>query len=361
MIRNILILMMLVFAAGCQKKAPPTKITFPVTVTRPLECNAPLYLEYVGHVVPYSSVEVYSQVEGEIMTKYFTEGEEVKKGDPLFTIDPRPYEAALLAAEGGLAESVANLKIAKETVERYSHLIQDDYVAQLNYDQYVTNVLVSEAVVKQNQAKLDKAKIDLNYCSITSPVDGITGKLQIDVGNLVSRGAIKSLVIVNQVKPIYVTFSVPERDLPRIQHQAKVGELKVRTFLTEEKNHYWEGFLDLIDNQVNTKTGSILMRATFPNLDHSLWPGQFTVVRLILGEQKKAVLLPNQAVMVGQNGSYVFVVQADMTVEMRPVVKGQTEENQIIILSGVQPGDMVVVEGQLNLYSGAHVSIKGKK
>ncbi len=361
MIRNILILMTLILAAGCQKKAPPAKVTFPVTVTRPLECNAPIYLEYVGHVVPYSSVEVYSQVEGEIMEKYFTEGEEVKKGSLLFTIDPRPYEAALLAAEGGLAESVANLKIAKETVERYSHLIQDDYVAQLNYDQYVTNVLVTEAVVKQNQANLDKAKIDLNYCSITSPIDGITGKLQIDVGNLVSRGALKSLVIVNQVTPIYVTFSVPERDLPRIQRQAIADELKVRTFLTEEKNHYWEGFLDLIDNQVNTKTGSILMRATFPNLDHSLWPGQFTVVRLILGEQKKAVLLPNQAVMIGQNGSYVFVVTTDMTVEMRPVVKGQTEDNQIIILSGVQPGDMVVVEGQLNLYSGAQVSIKGQK
>lgn len=349
--------------AGCEKKAqltpPPAR---QVIAALPTVLDVPLYRDYVGHVVAKINVQVMAQASGVITEQYFTEGQEVKQGDLLLVVDPRPYEAALAKAEAGLAQTYASLQYNREKTTRYASLVQKDFVSQLDYDQYVTNVMTDEALIKQNQAEIEQAKINLGYCYIISPMNCITGKLQVKPGNYVDDKANTVLTTLTQIQPILVDFFVPETDLLLLQQQQKKeGNLSMYAYPDPEHKMAFKGALTLIDNQVNTSTGSILLEGTFANENKMLWPGHFVDVRLIIGEKKGALLVPTEALMMGQSGYYVYVVKANSTVETRSVTIGQRYEEMTSLLSGVTAKDKVVVKGQLNLYPGMKVEIKSEE
>lgn len=353
--------LILLLGVYCCKKAPPSPPpeSPSVTVTKPFVCNAPVYMDYIGHIVAKRNVELMAQVSGVLTAQYFEEGQEVKKGDLLLVIDPRPFETALAKAEAAVAQTYATLRYDKETTVRYGPLVQQDFISQLNYDQYVTNVLVDEAVVAQNKASLEDAKIHLGYCYITAPMDCVTGKLQVKTGNYVDASSNTQLTLLNQIQPILVDFYIPETELFAIQQKQRQGNLKLIVYPDVAHKCGFEGELTLIDNQINTGTGAILLEGTLPNEKKALWPGHFVDVRLILDQKEGTLLLPSDSVMIGQQGHYVFIVNPDSTIETRSVKVGQTYENQYTsIESGITPNDKIVTQGQLNLYPGMKVQIK---
>ena len=358
-VKTALIALSLLNVYGCEKAPPPAHPPHAVTVTQPLVRDVPYYVDYIGHIVAKTSVQVMAQVSGNIVGQYFVEGQEAKQGDLLLVIDPRPYEAALAKAEGAIAQTYATLHYDKETTTRYAPLVQQEFISQLNYDQYMTNVLVDEAVIAQNRADLETAKINLGYCYIEAPMNCITGKLLVKTGNYVSANADTELTLLNQIQPILVDFYVPETDLLTLQEKQAGGNLKLIVYPDAAHKHAFDGELTLIDNQVNTGTGAILFEGTLPNEEKLLWPGHFVDVRVILGENKGAILLPNEAVLVGQKGHYVYVVKADSTIDARTIKVGQRYgDDYISIESGIVATDSVVTEGQLNLYPGMKVEIK---
>ncbi len=344
----------LILLAACSKTPPPpTPIPY-VTVVQAQIANVPLFYEYIGHVEPNQSAAIKAQASGIVVGKFFKEGSEVSENDLLLTIDPRPYQAELERAQGLLAQNLATLRQSKDTVERYAKLIQDEYVSQLDYDRYLTDALTAEASVQQSSAEVEKAQIALGYCTIQAPFKGVTSKLNIDVGNYVPVGG-DPLLTLNQISPIRVSFFVPEKNLPRITSLHHQKTLKTVVIMHDE---CIEGDLFLINNQVDESTGMILLQGLFTNGDKRLWPGEYLNVRLILEMKKDAILLPSQAVQIGQEGPYIYVVKPDQTVELRKVKTGQKENDQVIVLTGLAPGETVVLEGQLNLYPGAQVAIK---
>jgi multidrug efflux system membrane fusion protein len=345
-------LYLLILLAACAKTpAPPPPVPY-VTVAQPQVADVPLFYEYIGHVEPNQTAQIKPQASGIVLGKFFTEGQEVDENDLLLTIDPRPYQAELDRASAELAQNLATLRQTKDTAERYSKLVDVAYVSKLDYDRYVTDVYTAEAAVMQSQAQVEEAQINLGYCTIQAPFKGMTSKLQIDVGNYVQVGNDDVLLTLNQISPIRVSFYVPEKDLPRI---TALNNLKTVVLINGE---CIEGDLFLINNAVDEKTGTILLQSLFENTDRKLWPGEFLDVRLILEMKKNAVLLPSQAVQIGQDGPYLYVVKPDRTVELRKVKTGQKEDDLIIIESGVSPQETVVLEGQLNLSPGIKVMVK---
>jgi multidrug efflux system membrane fusion protein len=349
--------LLLAFAA-CEKAPPPPPPPHQVTVAKPNLCNVPLYLEYTGHVTPYISVNVMAQVSGILTSQYFVQGQEAKQGDLLLVIDPRPYDAALAKAQAELSQTYANLEYARETTKRYATLVEENFISQLNYDQYVTNVVSDEAMIKQNQADVETAKINLGYCFIQAPMSCVTGQLQVKPGNYVNSNAGTTLVTLNQIQPIYVDFYVPETDLTTIQMKQRSKPLKLQVFTEPSHSKSFEGTLTLIDNQINENTGAILMEGTFANEEKLLWPGHFVDVRVVLDELNQALVIPTQSILVGQAGHYVYVVKPDSTVEKRNIQLGQRHGELTVVYSGLAKEDQVVVEGQLNIYTGMKVQIK---
>ena len=314
-------------------------------------------LREIGTVEPYSTVSVKAKVGGELTEVHFREGQEVKKGDPLFTIDPRPFKADLDRAEANLASDVAKLKQAEDEEKRWGYMFKEGIGSQERYDQAHADASALRAAVEGDQAAVRTAKLNLDYCTIASPIDGRTGNLVLQRGNLVKADADSPLVVINQIKPIYVSFSVAEKDLPEIRERMASGTLEA-TATTPGLDKPERGDLTFIDNQVDKTTGTIQLKATFKNEDLRLWPGQFANVMLKLGEQLKAILVPSQAVEAGQEGQYVYVVGPNMTVEMRNVVPGETVDGKTVIERGLKPGEQVVTDGQLRLVPGAKVKIK---
>jgi membrane fusion protein, multidrug efflux system len=348
------------FLLSCCTKAPPPPAPHHLaSTTQPLVQDVPIYVDYIGHMVAKTSVKVLSQVSGTIVAQYFEEGQKVKRGDLLLVIDPRPFQAALASAEATLAQTYATLRYDNERMIRYSPLVKQDFISQLNYDQYVTSVLVDEAVVAQNKASIETAQINLGYCYISAPMDSITSKLFVKTGNFVDVSAGTELMLLNQIQPILVDFDVPETDLLTIQEYQKQGMLKLIVYPDPAHKHAFEGELTLINNQINTSTGTVLLEGTLPNEENILWPGHFVDVRLILAEKKGALLLPNSAILIGQKGHYVYVVKSDSTVEARYVKVGQRYGDSLIsIESGISSGEIIVTEGQLNLFPGVKVDIQ---
>jgi multidrug efflux system membrane fusion protein len=347
---------------GCEKKTAPAPQLQKVTVSKPLVHDVPVYVDYIGHMVAKTSVKVMAQVSGTLVAQYYEEGQEVKKGDLLLVIDPRPYEAALAKAEATLQQTVATLRYNEETTARYAPLVQQEFISQLNYDQYVTNVLTSEATLNQNRADLETSKINLGYCYITAPMDCVTGKLQVKTGNYVDANADTQLTLLNQIQPILVDFWVPETDLLTIREKQCSGELKLIVYPDPAHKYSFQGELTLIDNQIVTDTGAVLLEGTLPNTDKILWPGHFVDVRLILSEKKNALLVPNEAVMSGQKGNYVYVVKADSTIGVKNVKIGQRyDDTYVSIDSGITANDRIVIEGQLDLYPGTKVEIDNEE
>ena len=355
----ILSFLFLAFFSACGgKEQPPKRPPVPVTSAAVIQKTVPVQLNAIGNVEAYSTVSVKSQIGGILNHVHFKEGQDVRKGDILFTIDPRPYEAALKQAEANLAKDNAQLENAREEVRRYAELVKKGYVAQQQYDQIRTNAATFEATVNADKAVVENARLQLKYCYIYSPITGRTGNLFANQGNLIKSNADTSMVVINQIQPIYVTFSVPEQYLPEIKRYMAEGKLKVEAFLSKEDVNPEQGVLTFIDNAVDLATGTIELKGTFANKEKRLWPGQFVSAVLTLTSQPDAIIVPSQSIQTGQKGQYVFVIKNDLTVEDRPVIVGRTLNSETVIDKGLQSGERVVTDGQLRLVPGAKVEIK---
>jgi multidrug efflux system membrane fusion protein len=330
----------------------------PVSAAPVLQKDMPLEIASVGRVEAISMVSVKAQVGGEIMGVYFKEGQSVRKGDRLLTIDPRPYEIAQKQAESLLEKDRALLRNAQADVARYADLVQKDYVTKQQYDTLLANRDVLAAAIKADEASVANARLQLEYSTIRSPIDGRTGSLMIDSGNIIKANDTVAAVVIYQTTPIYVTFSVPEQHLPRIKEFMAKEPLKTLAIPAANGLPPVPGVLTFIDNAIDQATGAITLKATFDNRDGALWPGQFLNVRLTLTTEKAAVVVPSQAVQTGQAGQYVYVIKDDMTAEMRPVKVGRSQGEESVISEGLKPGERVVTDGQLRLAPGMRVEIK---
>jgi membrane fusion protein, multidrug efflux system len=345
-------------ANGTAQSTQPSKPAVPVTVSTAVQKNVPVQLRAIGKVQAYSTVTVKAQIDGELTSVHFKEGQDVKKGDLLFTIDPRPFEAQLKQAEANLAKDKAQLANAKRQVERYGSVVTRGYVSQEQYDTLTANASALEATVHADEAAAENTRLSLKYCYIKAPIDGCTGELKVHAGNIVkANDETKPLVTINQVSPVYVTFAVPETNLVDIKKHMKGGKLEVFASVSGNKEDPIRGELTFLDNAVDFTTGTIQLKAVFPNQDRALWPGQFSNVTVTLTEQKDAVVVPSEAVQTGQQGQYAFVLKPDSTVEYRLVSTGRILGKEIIIEKGLVPGDAVVTDGQLRLANGSKVKV----
>ncbi|MEW6714018.1 MAG: efflux RND transporter periplasmic adaptor subunit [Nitrospirota bacterium] len=333
-------------------------MTVPVTVAPVIKKDVPVQIHAIGNVEAYSTVGIKSQVGGTLMRVHFKEGQDVKKGDLLFTIDPRPYETALKQAEANLAKETAQLENARVQVSRYEDLVKKGYVAQEQYDQIRTNSAALEAAVSADKAALENAQLQLKYCSISSPLSGRTGSLISYEGNLIKANADSSMVVINQIQPIYVVFSIPDKSLSEIKKYMAAGKVKVEAVIGKDNANPAVGVLTFVDNAVDPATGTIKLKATFANQEKRLWPGLFVSVNVIFTTQTDAIVLPSQAVQTGQQGQYIFVVKDDLTVEQLPVEVDRTINDEAVIAAGLKGDEKVVTDGQLRLVPGAKVEIK---
>ena len=348
--------------AGCSSQpaeSPGMQMEFrvPVTVAKAVAKSVPVQVEVIGNVEAYSNVSVRTQIAGEIERAYFTQGEDVKKGQLLFTLDRRPFEATLNQYEANLARDRAQLVNARAQAERNNKLFQAGIISKDQYETIHTNAQALEATVRADRAAIENARVNLSYCSIYSPLDGRTGSYQVYPGNIAKMND-SVLVVINQIHPIYVTFAVPEQDLAEVKRYQARGPLAVEALIPNDARPPAVGQLAFIDNAVDTATGTIKMRATFPNPDNRLWPGQFVNVVIRLTTEPNATVVPSQSVQTGQVGKYVFVVKPDETADLRPVVAGATVHGETVIEKGVTPGETVVTDGQLLLAPGSKVEIK---
>ena len=332
--------------------------TVPVLVATAVQRSVPIQIRAVGNVEAYTTVSIKSQVTGVINKAHFIEGQDVKKDQLLFTIDPRPFDAALKQAEANLARDNAQLKNLREQVRRYAELLDKDYVSREQYDQIKTNADAAESIVDADKAAVDNAKVQLSYCYIYSPVSGRVGTLLVNEGNLVRVNDGAPLLVINQLTPIFVTFSVPEQHLADIKRRMAAGKLNVEAKFQSDEGRPEQGALAFVDNAVDRTTGTIKLKAEFKNSELRLWPGQFVNVALTLSTSADAVVVPSEAIQVGPDGQQVFVVKEDKRVEVRPVTVGQTQEGEAVIAKGLNVGEVVVREGQFLIGPNSRVDIK---
>ena len=330
----------------------------PVTAVTVAQQDVPFRLKAIGNVEPFSTVALKARVDGQIIEVNFKEGQEVRRGSVLFKIDPRPYEATLRQVEATHARDVAQRDQARSQERRYQELLQKNFVSKEAYAQIRTNADSAEAVAQASKAALDNARLNLEYCTIRSPIDGYTGKIQIAKGNLVKANDSIALVVLNQVHPIYVNFAVQEQLLGAIRNYMARGPIVVEAAPPSADKPAASGTLVFVDNAVDSTTGTIKLRAQFANKDNALWPGQFVNVTVKLYHQKGAIVVPTQAVQTGPDGQYVFVVKPDMTTEVRKVVVDRTDGDNAVIGKGLAGGERVVVRGQLRLAPGAKVTTR---
>lgn len=347
---------------GKDGKAAKEAPGIPVVVTAVQEQSVPLKVQAIGNVEVQASVAVKSRVDGQITKVMFSDGQNVTKGQPLFEIDPRPFQAALQQAEANLARDNALLDRARAQEERYKDLLQKGFVSQDAYAQFRTNVDTAMAVVRANQAAVENARVQLEYTAIRSPITGTAGKILIQQGNLVKANDSVSLVVINQLAPIYVSFAVPEQYLGAIRKYMAKGKLNVEAVPTGSDTGGTaapaaKGTLAFVDNTIDTATGTVRLRASFPNADKALWPGQFVSTSITLDEQHNAMVLPSQAVQTGPKGQYVYVVKGNVA-EMRDIAVERVDGAQTLVAKGLAAGEQVVTAGQSRLVPGIKVSVK---
>jgi len=348
-----------VLLSACATKTAQTapNLAVPVTVARAVEKTVPIELTAIGTGEAYSNVSIKAQVNAILNSVHFQQGDFVKKGQLLFMLDARPFEAALAQAQGNLARDKAQAQLAHVEAERYTKLFNEGVAAKEQFDQYQSTAEADDAAVRADEAAVEAANLNLEYCTITSPIDGRTGALQVYPGNLVKQNDVPVLVVINQITPLYVDFSVPEQYLSVIKNYMAEGRLAVQAVPygdTVSEN----GYLTFVDNSVDNTTGTIKLKGTFPNPDHRLWPGQFSTVTLRLAEEEDAITVPTQAIQTGQDGQFVYVVTADDTAENRPVKVARTLGGDAIVSQGIKPGETVVTDGQLRLLPGIKVQIR---
>ena len=354
----IALLFPILAACGGAAKKPAVEPA-PVRVAEAARKAVPLEVLAIGHVEPLSTVAVRPQAGGAVTQVAFREGDEVAEGQLLFSIDPRPYEAALAQAKANLARDRARLAEAGKTLERYRELVAKEYVTREQFDQAQANAEALRATIEGGEAAVEQAKLNLAYCRVTAPIAGRTGSLLVHAGNLVRAGDEKALVTINRLEPIRVAFALPERDLLAVQERARKARLGVSA--TPPGGGPREGELAFVDNAVDAATGTIELKAVFPNRDRALWPGQFVNVSLTLETEGEALVVPAAAVQNGQSGTFVWVVGGDGKAEARPVTVKRVWQSLAVLAEGVKTGEKVVTDGQLRLAPGAPVSIQGEK
>ncbi len=346
--------------AACSKAAPPARPPVAVTVATSERGEAPYIVTANGIVEPLQSVDLQSQVGGVLARVHFREGDEVQKGQVLFTIDPQPYQSALRQAEAVLARDVAQSENAKRDATRFAALVEKDYVTRSQADQAAANAAALASVVEADRAAVETAKFNLDNATIRAPIAGKTGSLLVREGNLVRPGAEPPLVVINQLRPILVRFAVSEREFPLVQKYAARGTLPVRAAQVAAAAAPLAGTLSFVDNGVDTTTGTVTLKAKFANGEHQLWPGQFVRVELELYREASAVMVPSAAIQTGQDGTFVFVVDDKGTAQMRPVTAGRTIGDKTVLETGLEAGVRVVTDGQAKLAPGSKVDIKGE-
>jgi len=332
----------------------------PATVAPVVAKSVPVRLYAIGNVEPYTTVAIKARVDGQIVAVRFAEGDEVKQGQVLFEIDRRPFEAQLQQAEANKLRDQALYDHAREQEKRYKDLLERKFISADAFEQVKTNVDTASATVHADEAAMQSVRLQLDYCTIKSPLTGYAGKIMIQQGNLVKANDVGALVVINQVRPVYVSFSVPEQDLTDVRHYQQDGELKVTASLSNAGHAAVPGKLSFIDNSTDMSTGTIKLKAEFPNADKALWPGQFANVVLTLTSQDGAIVAPSSAIQNGPNGQYVFVVKADQTVDLRNVKVSRTEGDDTVIGSGLAPGEKVVTAGQMRLAPGIRIAAESK-
>jgi multidrug efflux system membrane fusion protein len=350
--------LVLLLLAGCREETAPPPAAVPVTVGTAERREVPFELAATGTVEPLQTVAVQPQVSGPLVQIAFTEGQDVRKGQILFQIDPRPFQAALARAQAILARDRAQAANAEQEAKRYAELAEREYVTAQQYDQARTTAAAAAATLAGSEAAVSEARLNLQYATIRAPIAGRTGSLRVRVGNLVRASDTQPLVTINQIRPILVRFAVPAANLPLIQRYRE-DKLVVQAEPVGGGTAS-EGTLAFVDNAVDTTTGTILLKGIFPNTDGSLWPGEFVNVRLRLYVDRDALTVPARAVVSGQQGSYVFVVQRDSSAVTRPVQVDRTIGDLAIVSGEIQPGDRVVTDGQLRLRQGSKVQVKGE-
>jgi len=345
--------------SGCSKQqaAPPPRVTaIPVVVAKVTQRSMPVQLTAIGNVGSYA-VSVEAQVPGELLEVHFKEGGFVHKGELLFTIDPRPYEAALAQVQATLLRDKAVAANSRAQAQRISKLLADGVVSPSDADASKSAADAAEATVAADEAALRTAQLNLEYCKIYSPLDGRTGSVVIKPGNLVKVADVP-IVVIRQVSPIHVDFTVPQEYLPDIKRYMAAGPLRVEATVPSSSGPPEVGTLTFVDNTVDTTTGTIHLRATFENSRGVLWPGLYVNTLMTLSQQSNATVIPSQAITAGQQGSFVYIVQADGTVAPRPVASSRTVEGLAVIDKGLKPGETVVTDGQVRLVPGSKVLIK---
>lgn len=345
---------------GCGRRAevarevPPR----PVEITNAVSADVPVYLDEIGTCGAVETVIIQPQVSGRVAELHFEDGAEVEKGTLLFTIDERPFRAAVARAEATVAQDRAKLGFARERLLRAEKLRKAGTIAPEEFDVAKSGADEAEALLRADEAALESARINLGYCRIVSPIDGRLGDRMVDAGNIVEENKGRLLVVRRQ-DPMYVHFTIPEAELPRVRRSMEAGALKVLAKIPSDPDGEREGTLDFVDNTVQEDSGTVRLRALMPNGDRHFWPGQFVEVRLVLEVMRGAPVVPSRAVQVGQQGPFVFVVGQDATVELRRVRPGQKRVDDVAIIEGLRAGETVVIAGQLGLVPGAKVEVVG--
>jgi multidrug efflux system membrane fusion protein len=340
-------------AAGSMRGANMGPV--PVKIGTVAQKDVPVYLDGIGTVQAFNSVTLRSRVDGQLEKLGFEEGQDIKTGDLVAQIDPAPFRTVLEQAQAKKTQDESQLQMSEIELRRNLVLFTNKIVSQDALDTNRATINQLTAVVKSDQASIDNAQVQLNYTTIKSPIDGRTGIRQVDVGNIVHANDTNGVVVVTQLKPISISFTIPEQNLGDIQEQFAKGGLKVLAVDRDNKTVLDEGKLSVVDNQIDPSTGTIRMKATFPNPNLRLWPGQFANVRLLLKVRTNAVVVPASVVQRGPEGSYAFVSDEDMTVQMRPVKVGFIEDQDAVIDSGLNAGEKVVVDGQYKLQPGSKI------
>lgn len=340
-------------------KTGPRSEAAPVLAAQAESRDVPVTLQSIGTVEAYRSVAIRARVGGTLMRVHFREGLDVRQGDPLFSIDPRPYEVALRAAEADLAQEKAKAAIADIDARRAASLAEQQLVSQQDLERVAAAAQAESAAVRSLEADVDEARLNLEFCTITAPISGRTSNLLVNVGNLVAANDAQALVVINQISPIYVSFSIPERRLPELmRYMSGPAELPVAATPAGAPGEISQGRLTFVNNAVDPATGTILLKAEFANDDRSLWPGEFVQASVQMTTLAGALVVPASAVQSGQKGDYALVIKQDQTAEMRPVVTGLRLDGMVIIEKGIEPGETVVTDGQLRVVPGGKVVVK---